>query len=75
MVTEALLTAFAMRTRDEWIEALDAVGVPCAPIYRRAEAVRLPHLTENDLVVEQQHPQWGITTNYGLLIQPQFNRI
>ena len=68
--TESLLTAFAMRTREEWIEALDTAGVPCAPIYRRAEAVQLPHLIENGLVVEQRHPQWGVTTNYGMLIQP-----
>ena len=68
--TESLLTAFAMRTRDEWIEALDQAGVPCAPIYRRSEALCLPHLTENGLVVQQPHPQWGATTNYGLLIQP-----
>ena len=72
--TEALLTAFAMRSREEWIEALDAAGVPCAPIYRRAEAVLLPHLTANDLVVEQQHSQWGSTTNHGLLIQPSITR-
>jgi crotonobetainyl-CoA:carnitine CoA-transferase CaiB-like acyl-CoA transferase len=68
--TESLFTAFAMRTRDEWIEALDQAGVPCAPIYRRSEALCLPHLTENGLVVQQPHPQWGTTTNYGLLIQP-----
>jgi crotonobetainyl-CoA:carnitine CoA-transferase CaiB-like acyl-CoA transferase len=68
--TEALHSAFAMKSRDEWIEALDAAGVPCAPIYRRAEAVRLPHFTENGLVAEQPHPDWGITTNYGALIQP-----
>lgn len=68
--SEALSSAFAMRSRDEWIEALDAAGVACAPIYRRAEAVRLAHFTENELVVEQPHPDWGITTNYGALIQP-----
>jgi crotonobetainyl-CoA:carnitine CoA-transferase CaiB-like acyl-CoA transferase len=50
------------------------VGVPCVPILRRDEAATLPLFTDNDLVVTQPHGDWGITTNYGTLIQPVVTR-
>ena len=70
IASEALTGAFATRPRDEWLAALDAVGVPCAPILRRHVAAGEPLFEDNDLVVTQAHPDWGATTNYGLLIRP-----
>jgi len=70
IASEALAGAFTTRDRAEWLAALEAVDVPCAPILRRHEAAAQPHFEENGLVVSQSHPDWGMTTNYGLLIQP-----
>ena len=70
IASEALAGAMATRPRDQWIAALDAVGVPCAPILRRHAATREAVFEDNDLVVTQAHADWGETTNYGLLIRP-----
>ena len=42
--------------RDEWIERLDAVGVPCAPIYNVDEALNNPQILARDLRVDIPHP-------------------
>jgi len=70
IASETLIAGFAMQPRDQWLEALDTAGVPCAPILRRHIAATEPQFVDNDLVVRQPHPDWGITTNYGLLIRP-----
>lgn len=72
--SESLAGAFATRDRDDWIAALSDAGVPCVPILRRDEAAARPHFTANDLVTTQPHVDWGVTTNYGLLIQPGVTR-
>jgi len=46
-------------TTAEWLERLDAEGVPCAPILSRAELLTHPQLLANGLVVEGTHPHAG----------------
>jgi glutaryl-CoA transferase len=41
--------------RDEWIERLDAVGVPCAPIYDVDEALNNPQILARGLRVDIPH--------------------
>lgn len=67
--SDALASAFATRTRDEWIVALDAAGVPCAPVVTRDELLDCDFVTANELVVHQDDPQWGRTANTGMLIR------
>ncbi len=67
--TDALASAFQTRARDEWVAALDAAGVPCAPIVARSELLDAAHIRANGLVVDQDDPQWGRTTNTGMLIR------
>ena len=74
IASEALAGAFTTRPRDEWIEALDQVDVPCAPILARHVAANEPHFRDNDLAVTQTDPDWGEVTNYGLLIRPAVTR-
>ncbi len=40
---DILQARFASRTRDELVAELDALGIPCAPILTRAEALEHPH--------------------------------
>lgn len=51
--------ALAGATTAEWLERLDAEGVPCAPILTRAELLTHPQLAANELIVESTHPHAG----------------
>ncbi|TAM76281.1 CoA transferase [bacterium] len=50
------------RTADEWLEAFEAVGVPCGPINSFAEVLTDPQVIHNSLLVEMQHPAYGSVT-------------
>ena len=47
------------RTTDEWIKAIDAVGVPCGPVLTYDEALQDPHFAAREMVVDLQHPIMG----------------
>ena len=47
------------RTTADWIERLEAAGVPCAPVLTRREAIRHPQVLANGIVVENEHPEAG----------------
>jgi crotonobetainyl-CoA:carnitine CoA-transferase CaiB-like acyl-CoA transferase len=55
------LTQEVLRTRTsaEWLERLDAEGVPCAPVLRRRDMIRHPQVLANEIVVETEHPRAG----------------
>jgi crotonobetainyl-CoA:carnitine CoA-transferase CaiB-like acyl-CoA transferase len=65
---EALTEAFAMRERNSWLVMLAGAGVPAAAVTARGEALRSEWARANDLVVTQEHPEYGTTTNAGLLV-------
>ena len=46
-------------TADEWLEALDAEGVPCAPVLTRSAAVEHPQVQASGILVETEHPHAG----------------
>jgi formyl-CoA transferase/CoA:oxalate CoA-transferase len=50
-----------MRTRtvDEWVQALDAVGVPVGPIQTVDEALSDPQVVARGMIVDVQHPSAG----------------
>jgi crotonobetainyl-CoA:carnitine CoA-transferase CaiB-like acyl-CoA transferase len=56
---ELLAQVLATRTSAEWLERLDAEGVPCAPILSRDELLTHPQIEANELVVESVHPHVG----------------
>lgn len=58
-LVRALETAFAVRGRDEALEALAAAGVPAAPALRAAEALTDDYLRENGLLEVWDHPRLG----------------
>lgn len=48
-----------MRTRDEWIARLEAVGVPCGPINDLADVFDNPQVKARGVTVEIAHPAAG----------------
>jgi len=47
------------RTTAEWVERLEAQGVPCAPVLTRREAIRHPQVLANGILMESDHPEAG----------------
>lgn len=57
------------RTVREWIERLEAEGVPCGPINSIGEMLCDPQTRARDMVVELEHPKAGRTRALGLPIK------
>jgi crotonobetainyl-CoA:carnitine CoA-transferase CaiB-like acyl-CoA transferase len=57
------------RTVREWIERLEAEGVPCGPINSIGEMLGDPQTKARDMVVELEHPKAGKTRALGLPIK------
>jgi crotonobetainyl-CoA:carnitine CoA-transferase CaiB-like acyl-CoA transferase len=60
---------FGARTRSEWIEALDQVGIPSGPINNVAEALSASQTQARDMVTEVDHPLVGLVRMLGLPIR------
>ena len=56
---ELMGEALKTRTSAEWLERLDAAGVPCAPILGRRDLLTHPQIAANELIVESDHPHVG----------------
>ena len=60
---EAIVTIlseiFKKRTTAEWLLALDAGGVVCAPVNTVAQGFAEPQLVVNDMIKRVQHPVYG----------------
>ncbi|MDP2954760.1 MAG: CoA transferase, partial [Chloroflexota bacterium] len=60
---------FATRPRNEWIQRLEAVDIPCGPVQDYAELARDPQLLVNDYVVDFDHPTAGPIKYVGLPVR------
>ncbi len=49
----------AQKTTAEWLEILDAHGVPCAPVLTRPQILEHEQVLENDIIQEYDHPGLG----------------
>lgn len=49
----------------EWVDRLNAAGVPAGSVQAYDEVVRDPHLTERGFIVEVDHPTAGIVQSLG----------
>ncbi len=47
------------RTRDDWIAALSARGIPCSPLHSLGELSAHPHTAASGMVHAYEHPQLG----------------
>ena len=55
------MTQEALREKpaDEWLEILDAAGVPSAPVLKRRDMINHPQVVASNLIVETEHPVAG----------------
>jgi crotonobetainyl-CoA:carnitine CoA-transferase CaiB-like acyl-CoA transferase len=63
---EILTARLAERPVAEWVEALNAAGVACGPIYRLDQVFADPQVRTLGLVHEHTHPVWGTVRVVGL---------
>jgi crotonobetainyl-CoA:carnitine CoA-transferase CaiB-like acyl-CoA transferase len=47
------------RTSEEWLERLEAAGVPCAPVLTREQVIAHPQVIASGILVESEHPTAG----------------
>ncbi|MGC1303373.1 MAG: CoA transferase [Caulobacteraceae bacterium] len=59
VLIQALAPTFVTRTKQEWIDALLAAGVPAAPIYDYEEALASEHVAARQMVMNVDHPVEG----------------
>ncbi len=52
-------SALTERTTADWLERLEAAGVPCAPVLTRTQLIDHPQILENGILIETDHPQAG----------------
>jgi crotonobetainyl-CoA:carnitine CoA-transferase CaiB-like acyl-CoA transferase len=63
MTQEVLLT----RTAAEWLEVLEAAGVPCAPALKRSEVIDFPQVAAGGTLVEyQQRCRRPVATSFSV---------
>lgn len=56
---ELIQSVLVTRSADEWLERLEAAGVPCAPVLKRHEMIRHPQVEASGIVVEVEHEHAG----------------
>jgi crotonobetainyl-CoA:carnitine CoA-transferase CaiB-like acyl-CoA transferase len=64
-LTAVMDAALVTRTKDEWIAAFDAAGVPAGPVHSIGEALAHPQTLARGMVVDLVHPQAGPTKALG----------
>ncbi|NEX63083.1 CoA transferase [Noviherbaspirillum sp. 17J57-3] len=64
-LTGDMAAVLRTRTRDEWIAAFDAAGVPVGPVNTIGEALSHPQTLARNMVVDLEHPQAGATKALG----------
>lgn len=52
-------TVFKAKTINEWLEVLEAAGIPCAPINTVDKIVNDPHIKAREMIVDLEHPVAG----------------
>lgn len=55
LIQSALIEA----TTDEWMERLEAAGVPCAPVLTRNQVIEHPQILASEILMESDHPVAG----------------
>jgi crotonobetainyl-CoA:carnitine CoA-transferase CaiB-like acyl-CoA transferase len=60
---------FTERTTQEWIDRLDAAGVPGGPVYTYDETFSDPHIQAREMVLDMEHPVIGPMRSLGFPIK------
>ena len=64
-IDSRLEKVIATKTRAEWIDILDPVGITCGPINSVAEALSSPQTVAREMVAEVAHPTAGTVRMLG----------
>lgn len=59
ILVEELSKIFKSRTTDYWMEKLESVGIPAAPILTVGQVLSSEHVKNRELVIEIDHPEAG----------------
>ena len=65
VVVPAIAAVVRSRTQREWLEMLDAVGVPCGPINRLDQVFANPQVIARGMRVDMPHPLSGTVPQVG----------
>jgi crotonobetainyl-CoA:carnitine CoA-transferase CaiB-like acyl-CoA transferase len=59
--TRLQMTQDVLRTRttEEWLQRLEAAGVPCAPVLTREQVIKHPQIIASGILLESEHPSAG----------------
>lgn len=66
-IFKRLKEAFLLKTKNEWFEILTKADVPVAPVNNLEEAVGNPHIVHRRMVLEVEHPKFGIVRQVGII--------
>jgi formyl-CoA transferase/CoA:oxalate CoA-transferase len=58
-LTQILENLFVTKTSREWVELIEAAGVPCGPVLSLSEVFEDPQILHRRMVEEIQHPKAG----------------
>jgi len=58
-MNEIIVAELAKQGRTHWVDALEAVGVPCGPINNIAEVFEIPQVIEREMLRMVPHPLGG----------------
>src|SRR6185436_8222732 len=47
------------RSTEQWLQRLEAAGVPCAPVLTREQVIAHPQVIASGILIESQHPTAG----------------
>jgi crotonobetainyl-CoA:carnitine CoA-transferase CaiB-like acyl-CoA transferase len=61
--------AFALRTTGEWLQLLEAAGVPAGPVNDMAAAYADPQVQAREMMVELDHPTAGRVKHIGVPVK------
>ncbi len=64
-----LEATFTERTTEEWIELLDAAGIPSGPLYDIPQVYEDPQVRARDMIVEVEHPRAGTNPQIGVPVK------
>ena len=68
-IVERVQQRVSQLTVQDWLDRLEAAGVPCSPIHTVDQAVVHPQVLSRGLMVETQHPTLGPLRNVGLPVR------
>ncbi len=68
-LTATIERRLATRDAADWVEMLNAAGVPCGPIYDLAEVFQDPQVLARQMSVELPHPEMGVFKATGIPVK------